>query len=58
MSDTQRSLDTAAEARRARFGTLPEPIRPEDRFEEVPAAAPDPARDLYNDDEWLVRTCG
>ncbi|WP_165956365.1 hypothetical protein [Streptomyces hainanensis] len=58
MSETQRSLDEAAEARHVRFGALPERIRPEDRFEEVPAAAPDPARDLYNDDDWLVRACG
>jgi hypothetical protein len=44
-------------SRRARFGKLPERIRLEDTVEERPAVAPDPARDAYNPDEWLVRTC-
>ncbi|WP_037677993.1 hypothetical protein [Streptomyces griseus] len=48
----------AAEARRhARFGTLPERIRPEDTVEEKPATLPDPAKDTYNPDEWLIRYC-
>ncbi|MFC9112102.1 MULTISPECIES: hypothetical protein [Streptomyces] len=49
--------DVAAEARHARFGRLPEPVRVEDLIEERPAAAPDPARFAYNSDEWLVRYC-
>jgi hypothetical protein len=56
MADVQLVPEAAAEAaRRARFGRLPERIRPEDTVEERPAAAPDPARDAYNSDEWLVR---
>lgn len=47
----------AAEARRVRFGSLPEPVRVEDLVEEKPAVAPDPARFAYNPDEWLVRYC-
>ncbi|MGW0631874.1 hypothetical protein [Streptomyces sp. NPDC002758] len=43
--------------RRARFGTLPERVRPEDTVETSPATLPDPARDTYNPDEWLVRYC-
>ncbi|MFJ5268712.1 hypothetical protein [Streptomyces sp. NPDC088358] len=46
-----------AAVRRARFGALPERIRLEDTVEERPATVPDPARDAYNADEWLVRTC-
>ncbi|GGV73039.1 hypothetical protein [Streptomyces griseoloalbus] len=47
----------AATARHARFGRLPEPVRPEDMVEEQPAVAPDPARNAYDPDEWLVRYC-
>ncbi|MGE7425869.1 hypothetical protein ACQKKI_08885 [Staphylococcus capitis] len=47
--------DAAAQARSARFGRLPERIRPEDTVQVVPATAPDPARDTFNSDEWLVR---
>nr|WP_233273835.1 hypothetical protein [Streptomyces broussonetiae] len=50
--------DTADAARRARFGTLPERIRPQDTVETRPATVPDPARDTYNPDEWLIRYCG
>ncbi|WP_413104776.1 hypothetical protein [Streptomyces sp. Inha503] len=49
--------DADATRRRARFGTLPERVRVEDMVEEQPATAPDSARDAYNSDEWLVRTC-
>lgn len=47
--------DAAEVARQARFGALPEPIRLEDTFQELPATGPDPARDAYNADEWLTR---
>jgi hypothetical protein len=47
--------DPAEVERRARFGRLPERIRPEDTFQELPATAPDPAKDTYNADEWLTR---
>lgn len=46
-----------AAVRRARFGALPERIRLEDTVEERLTTVPDPARDAYNEDEWLVRTC-
>ncbi|MER6860262.1 hypothetical protein [Streptomyces pilosus] len=49
--------DAAAAVRQARFGRLPEPVRPQDMVEERPATDPDPARDAYNPDEWLVRYC-
>ncbi|MBB5775773.1 hypothetical protein [Nonomuraea jabiensis] len=49
--------DPAESARRARFGRLPERIRLEDTVEEHPATPPDPARDAYDADEWLVRYC-
>lgn len=50
-----RSQEPERAARQARFGRLPERIRPEDMVQEVPAADPDPARDTYNPDEWMVR---
>ncbi|WP_225830156.1 hypothetical protein [Streptomyces sp. NK08204] len=49
---------TEAAHRRARFGTLPERIHPQDTVETRPATLPDPARDTYDADEWLVRYCG
>ncbi|MFE2186533.1 hypothetical protein [Streptomyces sp. NPDC059455] len=49
--------DAAETRRRARFGTLPERVRAEDMVVEKPATVPDSARDAYNSDEWLVRTC-
>ncbi|MGW7529017.1 hypothetical protein [Streptomyces sp. NPDC054783] len=48
----------AAVLRRSRFGSLPERIRLEDTVETRPATTPDPARDTYNPDEWLIRYCG
>ena len=55
MTDPQQTGDAAERARRARYGTLPEPIRLEDTIQEVPASVPDPARDAYDPDEWLKR---
>ncbi|MFE1251524.1 hypothetical protein [Streptomyces sp. NPDC058735] len=54
---SQQSSETEAAARRARFGSLPEPVRVEDMVEERPAGTLDPARTAYNQDEWLVRYC-
>ncbi|BCM71042.1 hypothetical protein EASAB2608_06376 [Streptomyces sp. EAS-AB2608] len=54
----QDQADAAAVLRRDRFGTLPERIRPQDTVETRPATRPDPARDTYNADEWLIRYCG
>ncbi|MFI5684056.1 hypothetical protein [Streptomyces sp. NPDC051636] len=52
---TQHTAEAAV--RRARFGTLPQRVRPEHTVEERPATLPDPARDAYDPDEWLVRYC-
>jgi hypothetical protein len=48
---------SGATERRLRFGTLPERIRPQDTVETRPATLPDPARDRYDPDEWMVRYC-
>ncbi|WP_328681514.1 hypothetical protein OG905_37465 [Streptomyces sp. NBC_00322] len=56
MTTTKKNVQDAAEmARRARFGSLPDRIRLEDTIQELPATAPDPAKDTYNSDEWLTR---
>ncbi|MDX3751634.1 hypothetical protein [Streptomyces sp. AK08-02] len=52
-----RAPETAEAVRQARFGQLPERIRVEDMVAAQPASAPDPAKDTYNADEWLVRYC-
>lgn len=57
MAYEQTAAREAEAARRARFGRLPERIRLEQTVEERPATVPDPARDTYNADEWLVRYC-
>ncbi|MEH0417625.1 hypothetical protein [Streptomyces sp. B21-083] len=49
--------ETVEAVRQARFGQLPERIRVEDMVAAQPASVPDPAKDAYNDDEWLVRYC-
>ncbi|GGX96961.1 hypothetical protein [Streptomyces fructofermentans] len=58
MANSEEDQDTAAAARQARFGSLPERIRPEDTVQEVPATDPDPAKDTYDSDEWLTRNVG
>lgn len=55
MTQSEKPDDTAEAARHARFGKLPERVRPEDTTEETPATTPDPARDRYDDDDWLIR---
>ncbi|WP_328914899.1 MULTISPECIES: hypothetical protein [unclassified Streptomyces] len=55
MPDVKKVQDAAEVARQARFGTLPERIRPEDTVVEVPAEVPDPTRDTYDPNEWLTR---
>ncbi|MFI1356668.1 hypothetical protein ACH4TV_24280 [Streptomyces sp. NPDC020898] len=52
-----KTTETVEAARQARFGQLPERIRVEDMVAGQPASVPDPARDAYNEDEWLVRYC-
>lgn len=51
------AVDTAEVVRQARFGQLPARIRLEDMVAAQPASVPDPAKDSYNEDEWLVRYC-
>ncbi|MGW7041284.1 hypothetical protein ACWGDT_00860 [Streptomyces avermitilis] len=53
----EKAPDVVEVARRERFGKLPERIHLTDMVEEKPATVPDPARDAYDYDEWLVRTC-
>ncbi|MEU1404105.1 hypothetical protein ABZ471_17325 [Streptomyces sp. NPDC005728] len=53
----QQAAEPAATERHSRFGRLPERIRPQDMVETRPATLPDPARDRYSADEWLVRYC-
>ncbi|MBV1938864.1 hypothetical protein [Streptomyces sp. BV286] len=55
MPQGEKAPDAAEAARRARFGTLPERVRLADTVEEKPATVVDPARNAYDDDEWLVR---
>ncbi|MFF1283044.1 hypothetical protein [Streptomyces sp. NPDC058299] len=55
--DAAGAADPAA-LRRDRFGALPERIRLEETVETKPATTPDPTRDTYNPDEWLIRYCG
>ncbi|MEV0381311.1 hypothetical protein [Nonomuraea sp. NPDC050643] len=44
-------------ARRDRFTRLPDRVRLQDTVEERPATVPDPARDVYDADRWLVPYC-
>jgi hypothetical protein len=55
MSDTQKVPDVAETTRHARFGKLPERIPLEDTVEEQATTVPDPAKDTYNADEFVVR---
>ncbi|MFD7441707.1 hypothetical protein [Streptomyces sp. NPDC059909] len=57
MSHKDTASSAAEAARRARFGRLPKRIRLEDTVEGHAATVPDPDRDAYNYDEWLVRVC-
>jgi hypothetical protein len=50
--------DSAAAARRARFGTLPERIRYEEMVEEKAATPMDPARYAYDPEgSWMSFNC-
>jgi hypothetical protein len=55
MPDTHEVPDDAAAVRHERFSTLPPRILPEEMVEEQAATAPDPAKETYNPDDWLVR---
>ncbi|MFJ9908378.1 hypothetical protein ACIRVK_36895 [Streptomyces sp. NPDC101152] len=50
--------DSAAAARHARFGKLPERVRYEQMVEEKPATPHDPAREAYNPEgSWMSFSC-
>ncbi|MDT3398397.1 hypothetical protein RKE29_17375 [Streptomyces sp. B1866] len=54
----EKAADSAAAARRARFGALPERIRYEDMVEEKTATPKDPARFAYDPERvWLSFSC-
>ena len=56
--ESQSTVDSAATARQARFGKLPERIRFEDMVEEKQATSNDPARDAYNPEgSWMSFSC-
>jgi hypothetical protein len=56
--ESQNITDTAAAARRARFGTLPERIRYEDMVEEKTATPNDPTRYDYDPEgSWMSFSC-
>ncbi|MDX3098203.1 hypothetical protein PV703_26245 [Streptomyces sp. ME01-24h] len=48
------AADNGAGARQARFGALPERVRPEDTTEVVPVVARYPSQDLYDHEKWLT----
>ncbi|WP_329178007.1 hypothetical protein [Streptomyces sp. NBC_01477] len=56
--ESDRTRDTAAEARRARFGSLPARIRREDMIEEQRTGSKDPAGDGYSPERsWASFSC-
>ncbi|MEU3340844.1 hypothetical protein ACWCQ1_30820 [Streptomyces sp. NPDC002144] len=56
--EIQSTPDSAAAARHARFGTLPERIRYEDMTEEKAATPHDPAREAYDPEgAWMSFSC-
>jgi hypothetical protein len=55
MTHARKATDAAEKTRRARFGKLPERVRPQDTVEERAVTVPDPAKDTYHADDWLVR---
>ncbi|MFF4232405.1 hypothetical protein [Streptomyces sp. NPDC001820] len=57
MQPAQQSPDPAETTRRARFSELPKRLLSEEMVEEQVATVPDPAKNTYNADEWLVRYC-
>ncbi|MFF3564954.1 hypothetical protein ACFYXS_33420 [Streptomyces sp. NPDC002574] len=46
--------DADAAARRARFGALPERVRPEETTEVIPLIAKYPSQDHYDHEKWLT----
>jgi hypothetical protein len=57
MGPAQRRPDPAETVRRARLGELPKRILSQEMVEQRAATVPDPAKDTYSADEWLVRYC-
>ncbi|MFF2324956.1 MULTISPECIES: hypothetical protein [unclassified Streptomyces] len=57
-SETHDPVDSAAAARHARFGKLPERIPYADMVEEGPADPRNPTRDTYNPEaSWMRFSC-
>ncbi|MDX3070925.1 hypothetical protein ACIP98_04625 [Streptomyces sp. NPDC088354] len=48
------AADADAAARRARFGALPERVRPEETTEVIPLIAKYPSQDHYDHEKWLT----
>jgi hypothetical protein len=55
MNHARKATDAAGATRRERFGTLPERVRPQEMVEERAVTVPDPAKDTYHADDWVVR---
>ncbi|MER6979145.1 hypothetical protein [Streptomyces carpinensis] len=56
--EAQSTVDSAAAARHARFGKLPERIRYEDMVEEKAATPRDAVRDAYDPEgSWMSFSC-
>lgn len=49
-----KAADTGAVTRQARFGALPERVRPEDTTEVVPIVERYPSQDHYDHEKWLT----
>ncbi|MFF0291213.1 hypothetical protein [Streptomyces sp. NPDC005262] len=54
MQKVDKDMDVDVLARQARFGALPERIRPEDTTEVVPVMARYPSQDLYDHENSLT----
>ena len=56
--ETKTTKDSAAAARQARFGALPERVRYEDMVEEEPVTPKGPAGAAYNaEGSWISYSC-
>ncbi|MFD8077788.1 hypothetical protein ACFV3E_34630 [Streptomyces sp. NPDC059718] len=49
-----KATDNGAVARQARFGALPERVRPEETTEVVPIVERYPSQDHYDHEKWLT----
>ncbi|MDK1475867.1 hypothetical protein QNO07_21020 [Streptomyces sp. 549] len=56
-TETVNVQDVEQPGHESRFSRLPERVSPDDMIVSVKATPADPAKDAYNEDEWLVRYC-